>query len=442
MPVRRLTFVALPLALILVACGGHAKQATLPTVEPSIAPTATPLPLPTATPIPQGDLQPDGQRILAHVKKLADDIGSRSSGTPAELLAVDYISGQLRGFGYDVSTQEFPALSEASREAKLTVNSPSQRSVAALPFAQSGGGEAQGRLVAAGLGGSAADFPAAVAGNIALIERGGEVLFQTKVANAVAAGAKGAVIFNNDSGNFLGSLTATAPIPVVSISQSDGQALVQQLKSGPIDADVLVGGFGNAAKGHNVIAKPPGKDCETITAGHLDSVTVGPGANDNGSGTATVIEVAGVMARAGRMDNNCFILFGGEELGLLGSRAYLANLPAADKQRLKFMLDLDMVGYGDQSWYLIGDGRLQNAALQFTPALSMNAIKATLASTGGTSDNETFTNAGIPALFIYRADDPQWHRPGDVAGRVRPDLMEQAARLTIELLKAPGTSGG
>ena len=75
-------------------------------------------------------------------------------------------------------------------------------------------------------GGDPANFPAAVSNNIALIQRGNGITFATKTSNAMNAGARAAVIFNNTSGNFLGTLqTAGNWIPAISLSQADGQAL-------------------------------------------------------------------------------------------------------------------------------------------------------------------------------------------------------------------------
>jgi aminopeptidase YwaD len=422
--------------LLLAACSGSAASVTTDAPATPVPATAAASPVPASTPDPSL-LAPSGERIAGYVSRLAVDIGSRPAGSEAERRAVDFIAAELRSFGYDVSTQPVPLTNAGNRAGKLVLSGNGQ-ALDAPPLDGSPGGDVTGTLVAAGKG-LPGEIPPAVKGNIALIERG-DIQFQVKAQNAADAGAAAVVIFNNQPGPYQGGLATPARIPVVSLTQSDGQALMDMLQAGPVQARLTVEQGGTST---NVIARPPGKECETVTAGHLDSVPAGPGANDNGSGTATVIEVAGVMARSGKMGANCFILFGAEEVGLYGSRAYVASLSAAQKARIRFMIDLDMVGVGDQGWYLIGDPSLQDLALQYTAGLGMtDAVRASLASTGGTSDNETFARAGIPALFIYRANDPEWHRPGDTADRVRPDLMEQAARLTVDLLTAPagGTS--
>jgi aminopeptidase YwaD len=416
---------------LLAACGGSAKApnptqtAALPSAIPAtVAPTA----VATAA---AGAAVPDGQRILSYDKKLSVDIGPRPAGTPKEQQAIDFISGLLKSFGYQVTIQDFPAISEASREAVLAITSGSPRSLTALPLGSSAAGKVSGTLVPSGLG-APADFPAAVAGNIALIERG-TLTFQDKVTNAAAAGARGVIIFNNASGTFLGSLSAPASTPAISISQEDGQALVREAGAGKVTADLTVGAT-TTAIGHNIIAKPPGKECATISGGHYDSVPVAPAASDNGSGTSTVIEIADLIARKGEMGSNCFVLFGGEELGLLGSKAFVAGLTPAQKQTLKVMFNFDMVGVGDDYWGLIGSPDWQAKGIAVAQDLNMDARRYSLA--GASSDHASFIDGGIPALMLYRLTDNLLHTPQDVIDRVRPDLLMQAAQFGVSIIES------
>ncbi len=450
-------------ALVLaVACGGSASPAstapaatdastvatTVATTVPgatSVIPT-TALPAATSTPIrtaptpatAAGALTaPDGQRILGRVKKLADDIGLRQAGTSGENAAVDYIAGQLRGFGYDVQIQEFPISSESSRESSLTEKSPSGRTFLALPFASSASGTVSGKLVAAGKG-APSEFPAGSSGAIALIERG-DLLFNDKVINAAAAGARAAIVFNNGPGNFLGSLTSSS-IVAISISQEDGQRLLNDLRGGPVEVEAAVSAAGNSVS-HNVIAKPPGRECETISGGHLDSI-VGPGGNDNATGTATVLEIAGIIAGRGEMGNNCFVLWGAEEIGLFGSRAYVASLGATARARIKAVFNYDMVGLGEgETWLFAGSSALQQRAANLVEPQGIRYTLGQLPSNTG-SDHASFINAGIPALMIHRwPTDSFLHTPQDVSGRVRPALLEQAAKMGVEFIESFTTGG-
>jgi subtilisin family serine protease len=97
-------------------------------------------------------------------------------------------------------------------------------------------------VAAAGFGGSPSDFPAETAGHISLIARGGGVLFRTKALNAAAAGAVAALIYNNNPGNFLGTLISPdVPIPVVSMSREDGLALKADVVAGATTVNLFTG---------------------------------------------------------------------------------------------------------------------------------------------------------------------------------------------------------
>ncbi|MCX5688707.1 MAG: S8 family serine peptidase [Planctomycetota bacterium] len=96
------------------------------------------------------------------------------------------------------------------------------------PLAGSGSGTVTAMAISCGLGGDAAAFPAEVAGNIAFIRRGGGITFATKATNAVNAGAIGVIIANNAVGLFNGTLNADFTIPVVGVSQADGDDLLSR----------------------------------------------------------------------------------------------------------------------------------------------------------------------------------------------------------------------
>lgn len=354
------------------------------------------------------------------------------AGSAQESAAAEFIAARLAGLGYEVRVQEFPAGSELGRQSRLSVLSAPPSTIPSVAFALSGAGTARGPLVAAGLG-RPEEFGPEARGAVALIRRG-VLTFGEKVANAEAAGARGVVIFNNEPGLFAGQLPRRAGVPAVAISQSEGEMLLARLQGGAVEVEVEVGVVSDVTS-RNVIATPPGRQCETVTGGHYDSVPAGPGANDNASGTATVLEIAAVLASRGEMKANCFVLFGAEEVGLVGSRAYVASLDAAARQHLRAMLNFDMVGFGDQGWLLIGSQSLRERAASLAAGLGIAAAMGELPRNLG-SDHIPFQEAGVPVFMLYRTDDPAWHTPQDVADRVRADLLEEAARLGVALLQS------
>jgi aminopeptidase S len=115
----------------------------------------------------------------------------------------------------------------------------------------------------------------------------------------------------------------------------------------------------NGATGFNLIADWPGGDPNQVlmTGAHLDSVTAGPGINDNGSGSASILAVARSVASSGfQLGKHLrFAWWGAEELGLRGSRFYVNNLPAAQRALIKAYLNFDMVGSPNPG-YFVYDG--------------------------------------------------------------------------------------
>ena len=120
---------------------------------------------------------------------------------------------------------------------------------------------------------------------------------------------------------------------------------------------------------YNVLAdSPTGDPSRTVVVGaHLDSVPRGPGINDNGSGSAGILEIAEQMAARDIAPRNRvrFAFWGAEEFGLLGSEHYVAGLSQAEKDQIELNLNFDMVGSpnyvrfvydGDNSAFPVGPG--------------------------------------------------------------------------------------
>ena len=96
----------------------------------------------------------------------------------------------------------------------------------------------------------------------------------------------------------------------------------------------------------NVIAETRGGDPNKVivVGAHLDSVGVGPGSNDNGSGSAAILEMAEQLRGVFPKNKIRFIWFSAEESGLLGSEAYVDSLPASERRKIAAMLNFDMIG--------------------------------------------------------------------------------------------------
>jgi len=419
-------------AVLLASCGGsdNATPASTGTQSPA---TSTPAPS-TATATPGlGSPQFESARALQHDHALSVDIGIRAAGTDGEKRAANYIRDELAKYGYDASLQPFPIQTFVDVKTALDLLSPQQRPVDAAALGGSTSGTIESSLVSAGRG-FPQEFPAGTSGSVVLIERGDNT-FSEKAANATAAGAAGVIIYNNDSGSFNGQLTGDSRIPAAAVSREDGQALLDLVDAGATTVRLTVDTRTETRDSHNVVAKPPGKQCRLVVGGHYDSVPAGPGANDNASGTATAIEMARAMAADGTLDPVCFVLFGSEELGLLGSDAYVRSLSPDEKAALKAMLNFDMLAVGD-AWPLAGSQSVVSIAAQEADRLSIpHSIDYGRFATGG-SDHASFINNGIPAMLFNCFCDSNYHSAGDRFEFVREDRLAQAGALGMATAQA------
>jgi Zn-dependent M28 family amino/carboxypeptidase len=253
-----------------------------------------------------------------------------------------------------------------------------------------------------------------------------------QAANAIAAGAGALVVYNNATGRLSADLEQQVAIPVAGIEQAAGEDLVQRAQSGALTATVEV----TEPKGTawNVVAKPAGvTTCRTITGGHYDSVAAAPGADDNASGTASVLELARVVAARKLQAQNCFALFSAEEFGLFGSKAYVDALPPADVDALRLMVNLDVVGL-PEGLDLIGDADLVDAARIEAQKLGVDATPATIPNGAG-SDHLSFQRAGVPVLMLYRNDE-LIHTPTDAIDRIAPASLAETVTVALASLQA------
>ncbi|WP_274383648.1 M28 family peptidase [Saccharothrix deserti] len=157
----------------------------------------------------------------------------------------------------------------------------------------------------------------------------------------------------------------------------------------------------SGATGYNLIADWPGGDPNDVLmlGGHLDSVSAGPGINDNGSGSAGLLEVALTVARQSFAPRKHirFGWWGAEELGLVGSTYYVNNLPTAERSRIEAYLNFDMIGSPNAGYFVYSASGQPTGSLQLQQTLQAAfSVPTELTSVGGRSDHAAFARAGIP----------------------------------------------
>ncbi len=434
-----LALVAVSLGVLFVqGCGGEAAPtASRDIAGPTHPATAGPSPVepsPAATPgifgptgIATGPAEHDGQRALAILQELAKE--PRVSGSAAEARAAEFIADRFRSYGYTTEIMGFEFDGDRFRVGEVTVGGTT---VASLTLAGSSGGNVEAEAVYVGLADEAGVAGQALKGRVAVADRG-TLNFIDKYQNVKNAGASGLIIVNNKPGPFSGNLTTSADIPVVALSQEDGSAVLEAAKSGAtvrIDSPPTVG----PTKALNVIARVSAdSSCTVLVGGHFDSVPGAPGANDNASGAANVIELARAMAADGLDEGLCFATFGAEESGLYGSKALAARL-SEEGSLPKFMLNLDVTGIGDDV-EVIGNGEPAEDALQAAKGLDIPAVSAQLPPNSG-SDHQSFIDAGVPTVFLTSGDFATIHSPQDVAQDISETMLDQIGDTSLALIKA------
>ncbi|MBC2904703.1 M28 family metallopeptidase [Streptomyces cupreus] len=364
-------------------------------------------------------------RHLKAFQAIADHNGdTRVAGSKGHELSAAYVEAVLKAAGYEVSRHEFDFVYTDEIAESLTVVSPTPRDVPIQLMtytASSPEGGVTADVAVAPVdadnthGCQPTDFAAGVfTGKIALIKRGG-CTFAVKQANAHAAGAVGAVIYNNTGGTLNGTIgdATLGKIPTGGITQADGEALAAEAAKGPVKVTLDIRELRENRTTFNVVAETRGGDAaNTVFLGaHLDSVTDGPGINDNGSGSAGILQVAQKLAKSqGNVKNKVkFAWWSAEEFGLLGSEAYVASLTEEQKKQIKLYLNFDMIASPNAAYFVydgddsdgIGAGPGPEGSAQLEKGINDFLDSQGLPHEGtdftGRSDYGPFIEVGIPS---------------------------------------------
>jgi Zn-dependent M28 family amino/carboxypeptidase len=189
----------------------------------------------------------------------------------------------------------------------------------------------------------------------------------------------------------------------------------------------------NGDRSRNVIGRTNGT-LRVVIVGHMDGVRNTRAANDNGSGTAGVVEVArelkdlpGVLVAA----------LGAEEREVTGSSLHLGSLKlvrslsAAERDTIRLVVSLDMIGVGTVLNVRGIEASPNRSARKLLAAAERLGFSASYLQDSGVSDHAEFTRAGVPATLLTWRWDPCWHEPCDATSRLVPKKLRRAARLTL-----------
>lgn len=379
--------------------------------------------------------------VMEHQKafqKIANrNDGTRASGTPGYDASAAYVKHRLKKAGYRVTVEEF-VFNVFTDLGGSVLQQTAPGSVTYVEGTDFGATDhsVPGNVTAAvtpvdiqlGLGNTstsgceAADFAGFAAGNIALIQRG-FCTFEIKAENAAAAGASGVVFFNQ--GNTADPARQGIPAVTLGNGYTGGipalnatYALGEQLAN---TAGLVLHLVANVTRvpgtTSNVIAESRRGDPDNVVmaGAHLDSVPEGPGINDNGSGSAALLEVAEQLAKSahkGKLDNKLrFAWWGAEEANLVGSNEYVAGLTDDELAAIEMYLNFDMVASpnyglflydGDGSGFgLVGPEGSDDIEALFERFYGDRSIPTEPTAFDGRSDYLAFINAGVPAGGLF-----------------------------------------
>ena len=298
-------------------------------------------------------------------------------------------------------------------------------------------------VVVSNLGCEATDYPAALAGKIALISRG-SCDFGLKSALAGGAGAVGAVVYNNVAGTV--SATLGPPprlegpyVATVGITQAEGQAYVSQIQGGAnVTASLDVLTDVQIITTNNVLAtsKCGDKNNQLALGAHTDSVGAGPGINDDGSGTVGILNVAKALAKYNVKNAVTFGFWSGEESGLLGSTYFVENLAPEESLKIRAYLNFDMIASpnyvhqiydGDGSAYgLTGPAGSGDIEEFFEKYFARVGVPSNATEFNGRSDYGPFLDANIPAGGTTTgADEVKTEEEQKIWGGVAGEILDQ-----------------
>jgi len=349
-------------------------------------------------------------RHLQELQRIADaNAGNRALGTPGYDASVDYVAGMLRAAGYRVDTPSFTSRRFEAGEMRLTVGGAVVPATVLefSPATPAGGLRGPLAVVAQDdtSGCEATDFAGTAAGAVVLVRRG-TCQFAQKAKAAVAAGAVAVLVVNNGDGPLAGGTLGadeTGVPPTVGLSKVDGEALIGRAGE-PVE--LTVASKIEEIVSRNVVAQTStGNADEVVMVGaHLDSVPEGPGINDNGSGSSALLETAVRLGAAPPVANAVrFAWWGAEEVGLVGSTAYVKALTEPDRARIAAYLNFDMVA-SPNTGYFVYDGD-DSDAVGAGPGPAGSAgieriVTEALASVGVATEGTDFTGRSDYGPFI------------------------------------------
>lgn len=389
-----------------------------------------------------------GGRAFAFLETLTDTIGARVTGSARSRAASQLILTTLQANGYrDARTEEYPLESRWTRgtsSARVLAAVDQPIHVASYGWVPGTPGEIRVPIVDIGAP-LTQDLPAPLErlrGAAVLVEpqtigQDPSIVTRAVFANALARAGAAAMLIPSDKPNRMLYTSAfgfypRGPLPVVSIASDDARLIRRLLTRGPVQIalDIQNRFDVDSAMERNVIAEIPGTssaDEIVLVGAHFDSWDFAQGANDDGSGVAAVIEAARILKSLDVRPRRTirFVLFSGEEQGMLGSRAYVVG-HEAKLNRHRAVLIMDSGAQKPRGFRLHGRTDVEGSMNEVLEPLRELGAGSLSSEASFDEDHAPFLAAGVPAFTLWVADgdyDTHHHAITDTLDRIDPQLL-------------------
>jgi Iap family predicted aminopeptidase len=396
---------------------------------------------------------------LENIVTLCDDYESRWPGSGDDKASCEYMAGKLEGYGVEnVHLEKFTIPGWIRGPATLTVLEPRHKEIPCIALPMSAEGTIEADLVDLGDGplDSYEKRRTEVEGRIAMVssaQPAGMARYlhrSEKYQRSVLAGAVGWIFMTHYPAYGPPTGGISPIIPGIGVSYEDGAYLSRVLRRrGRIKLRLDVSCKNLPVDTWNVVADLPGEvEGQTVAYGaHYEGHDIAVGALDDATGAAIVMETARILAKEKPMKRGMrFLLFGAEEIGLYGSRAYVRD-HSKEVEATRFMMNFDSAGrYGKQGFNLHGWPQLEPIFLRGVPTAGMGDPEEnkrlggrgfghtrydTVDKVNLRAMRECAANAAIAAVRIANADDwPVTLRPKH---EVEAYVQAQGFKETVEL---------
>lgn len=429
------------------------------------------------------------KRLKSNIAYLASDmLAGRATGTPgekesAEFIAAEFAKLKLKPKGVDGYFQTFTitTLRLANKSSELVLNGEPLRLFSDFyPLSYSANkAELNTPMVHVNFGISSEDRDdykgKDVNGKVVLINIGSpdgihphsKYLawhgIKIRVDEAIKHGAKGVIFYRENEkvkkpeGDL--SLTMTpSSVPVFFVDRLMPMEEMDGMRHVRFKLDILT----DEDTGYNVIGfNDNGAENTIVIGAHHDHLGNGQhgnslaentneihnGADDNASGTAALIELAKAVKRSkkwNKKNNYLFIAFSGEEMGLLGSKYFVAN-PTIDLKSINYMINMDMIGMLNEEKVLIVNGVGTSPAFNTAidglyPMRGINSIKKGMSGVGP-SDHTSFYLKGIPSLHFFTGAHAHYHKPTDDIERLNYEGEVYVIGYILSMIKSLNDDG-